>query len=372
MTQVSTARSVGSSTCSVLACLFVCASCGFGDADIVIGHHAEATGAAGSSVGGSMNPSSGACTLPGASGDATYAVGEAGQLEGALRFKAFHSGKCIAPRDCAPHGEHAVEQRSCVAEPCQIWQTRTIEPGWFSLMNMESVDCLDDSGSNLPDGNPIIASDCHLHRNQQWQAICAGDDRWKIVSRESGKLLTVSGGSPDDGAALVQQTDEGLAEQTFRLTLRSQAYASILETSEVMAQTWRVSTELVAADWASPAFDDSSWVDAPGAFGDNSGELGAGGTRWVTPDIWLRREFLVDVEPQRLTLRVHHHGDTQIYLNGVQAFSALGRVNAYRTSDVPAEALANVTLGRNVLAVHSSLSSSGALIDVGLGVFDFN
>ncbi len=59
MSQDSTARSVAPSSCSALVCLFVCASCGFGNADILIGRHAEATNAGGSASAGAGGASAG-------------------------------------------------------------------------------------------------------------------------------------------------------------------------------------------------------------------------------------------------------------------------------------------------------------------------
>lgn len=379
------------------ALLLTLAGCEVGSPGISIGHHtARDTGAGGAvdvPVHAPVNvpidvPSAGAdggaqgepppvsipgtgCILAADSRDESYAIGAAARLEGGLRLEAGPSGNCLTPQVSAPGGAPTVEQRSCAAQPNQIWQVRPATSGWFSLVNLERADCLDVSGGDSAPGTPVIVSGCDQSVNQEWQAICAGNDTWQIVSHLGGLALQVTDASRQGGAVLVQEVVQGLPEQAFRVTLRLHAYWSLVDTSEEVGQPWRFSEGPVDETWASPSFDDSSWSEALGPFGDDAAEVSPRGTRWQSPEIWLRRGFSFDPPKGPLSLRVYHRGNTQIYLNGVEAFSGVGPPGGYRVSEVSAEALASVVPGFNVLAVHSLTGDAGAFVDAGLGVFDF-
>ncbi len=375
------------------ALLLTLTACEVGAPGILIGHHTPRdsgvggavdvpidvpidvppTGAGGGAVGeppAVSTPTTG-CTLTAGLGDESYAIGDAARIRGVLRLEAVPSGNCLAPQDRAPGGAPAIEQRGCAQEPSQIWQVGAATSGWFSLVNLERADCLDLSGGDSSPGTPVIVSGCNQSVNQEWQAICAGDDTWKIFSHLSGLVLQVTDGSIEGGAALVQQVDQGLSEQAFRITLRAQAYWSLVDTSEEVGQPWRFSEGPIDETWASPFFDDSSWGEALGPFGDDAVEVLPRGTHWQSPEIWLRRGFSFELPASPLSLRVYHRGETQFYLNGVEAFSNVEPPGAYRVSEVSAEALAALVPGFNVLAVHSRASDARAFVDAGLGFFQF-
>jgi hypothetical protein len=56
--------------------------------------------------------------------------------------------------------------------------------------------------------------------DQQWQVVAVGSN-YKLVNRNSGLALTVSGASTSDGAQIVQQAYTGASSQLWSLVLVS-------------------------------------------------------------------------------------------------------------------------------------------------------
>jgi hypothetical protein len=132
-------------------------------------------------------------------------------------------------------------------------------------------------------------------------------------------------------------------------------------------QTWRYTTTKPADGWQNPDFDDASWQRGPGGFGEPSTPGSNVRTTWKTPDIWLRRTFdLPAGKLDGLSLSIHHDEDAEIYLNGVQVFTARGYITDYITQPLDNKALAALHSGKNTLAVHCKQTGGGQYIDVGL------
>jgi xylan 1,4-beta-xylosidase len=141
----------------------------------------------------------------------------------------------------------------------------------------------------------------------------------------------------------------------------------ILETSRERAQPWRYTFEKPADNWTRPDFDDSDWQSGPGGFGTEGTPGAVVGTKWSTPDIWLRREFRAPAEkPASPAWLVHHDEDTEVYLNGVPAASFPGYVAAYTLYHAEPTALAALKPGNNLIAVHCHQTTGGQYVDVGL------
>ena len=104
----------------------------------------------------------------------------------------------------------------------------------------------------------------------------------------------------------------------------------VVPTSRRAATSWRYTLGRPADSWADPGFDDSSWTSAPGGFGSPGVPGVSPRTDWRTPDIWLRREFILppEVDPATLTLSVYHDEDAEISLNGLPA----AHLSRFRTS----------------------------------------
>jgi Tol biopolymer transport system component len=95
------------------------------------------------------------------------------------------------------------------------WRPST--SGFDTLVPRHSQKCLDVNGGSPDDGASIIQWQCHGGANQQWRLEVAGDGYSRIVSRHSGKCLDVNGGSLDDSASIIQWSCHGGANQNWLL-----------------------------------------------------------------------------------------------------------------------------------------------------------
>ncbi len=158
-------------------------------------------------------------------------------------------------------------------------------------------------------------------------------------------------------------------EHTTDLLNRPQNSSSVevIPTSRRTGQSWRYTMARPPRDWMLPAFDDQKWKTGRGGFGKQGTPSLRQGTDWQTQDIWLRRAFVLKELPIRdLKLSLLYDEDTEVYLNGVLAFSVKGFSKTYR--DVPISPAAQKTLkkGENLLAIHCWNDGGGQAIDAGL------
>ena len=142
----------------------------------------------------------------------------------------------------------------------------------------------------------------------------------------------------------------------------------VIPTSQTEPQTWRFTTAKPADGWEKPDFDDASWKEAPGGFGEPSTPGSKVRTEWKGPDIWLRREIeLPKAKLDGLALSIHHDEDAEIFLNGKLIAAVKGYTTEYTAVPLDQKALAAaVDPGENVLAVHCHQTGGGQYIDVGL------
>ena len=140
----------------------------------------------------------------------------------------------------------------------------------------------------------------------------------------------------------------------------------IVPTSEEQAQLYRYTTTPPPPGWQQPDFDDQTWQEAPGAFGQGSNKI-LTRTAWQTSDIYLRRTFFLAAVEDGLLLRVAYDDDARIYINGVEAAACSGHSDgAYRHVTPFQPARDALRIGNNVLAVHCHQGGGGQYIDVGL------
>ena len=142
---------------------------------------------------------------------------------------------------------------------------------------------------------------------------------------------------------------------------------TVVPTSAQEPVAWRYQTQAPSDDWMQPGFDASSWTEGPGGFG-TSGTPGAVvRTVWNTPNIWLRREFVMpEGKWSDLQFRMHHDDDAEVYVDGVLATRAPGFVRAYEIFPIRTKANELLKPGKHILAVHCKQIRGGQYIDVGL------
>lgn len=138
------------------------------------------------------------------------------------------------------------------------------------------------------------------------------------------------------------------------------------------AGSWRYTSDTPSPDssgraWFEAAFDDSGWSKGLAGFG-TKGTPGARiGTEWSSGEIWLRRNFTLDVTPKgKLALSIHHDEDADVYFNGVKVASLSGYTTDYRVVSLSADALAAIKPDSNTIAIHCRQSRGGQYIDCGI------
>ena len=119
-------------------------------------------------------------------------------------------------------------------------------------------------------------------------------------------------------------------------------------------------------NWFEIAFDDSKWRKGRSGFGSPGTPGSKVRTPWHSSDIWLRRDFRFDTIPGKLTLKIHHDEDAEVYLNGKQIKTFKGFLKQYTEIDVTEECLDVLQTGRNTLAIHCKQTGGGQYIDAGL------
>jgi hypothetical protein len=141
----------------------------------------------------------------------------------------------------------------------------------------------------------------------------------------------------------------------------------LIPTAREQAQTWRYTTDKPADGWEQPGFDDASWKEASGGFGEATTPGSKVRTPWKTSDIWLRRTVeLPSGAADGLSLMIHHDEDVEVYLNGQLVFTAKGFITDYALVPLDGKTAAAAKAGKNTLAVHCLQKAGGQYIDVGL------
>jgi hypothetical protein len=141
----------------------------------------------------------------------------------------------------------------------------------------------------------------------------------------------------------------------------------LLETSKKKPQPWRYTTTAPAANWSTPEFDDSGWKRSPGGFGTQETPGAVVRTEWKTPQIWLRRNFILDQEPAGVVLlNIHHDEDAAVYINGVLAAKLNDWTTQYTSIPINTSARNSLQVGENLIAVHCQQKAGGQFIDVGV------
>lgn len=142
---------------------------------------------------------------------------------------------------------------------------------------------------------------------------------------------------------------------------------TLVPTSEEKPATWRFTTEKPAANWSATDFDDSSWKQGPGGFGEPTTPGAVVRTPWKSSDIWVRRVVeLRDNLPAKIVLRMHHDEDATVYLNGVLASQTTGYTSEYEVAEILPAARSALHSGKNVIAIHCLQTKGGQYIDAGL------
>lgn len=131
--------------------------------------------------------------------------------------------------------------------------------------------------------------------------------------------------------------------------------------------TWKYTFQKPDSNWFEPHFSDAGWKEGAAGFGTIRTPGAVVTTLWDTDDIWLRRNFELNLnDVDGLKLEVHHDEDAEIYLNGILAASLPKYIEHYEQFDILPDALRALRQGTNSMAVHCHQTTGGQFIDVGL------
>jgi hypothetical protein len=173
---------------------------------------------------------------------------------------------------------------------------------------------------------------------------------------------------------VVKMDEKRITEAARKLYQPPPEMRVIVQSSEFSPQEWRYTTEKPNDRWFEVDFDDRDWKAGQAGFGaKGSPRLNKTiRTEWNTPDIWIRRTFDIEGEPEsgRLMLLIQHDEDAEVYLNGEQVKSVQGHVRHYKPVLLDKRATQHLRKGRNTIAVHCRQTEGGQHIDVGLTQID--
>ena len=138
----------------------------------------------------------------------------------------------------------------------------------------------------------------------------------------------------------------------------------IIPTSQKDPQRWRDTTDAPPEGWTAANFDDQSWKEGMGAFGNDVPHH----TDWKSADIWIRRTWTLPAGSfHHLEFNLMHDEDIEVYVDGVLAAKEPGYINGYDVFEIKPEALALLKPGAKVtIAAHCHQTVGGQGIDVGL------
>jgi hypothetical protein len=147
----------------------------------------------------------------------------------------------------------------------------------------------------------------------------------------------------------------------------------VIPAADTQPAPWHYTTAKPADDWAKSEFDDSTWQTGNGGFGTANTPGAAVGTRWSTPDIWLRRTVELDKRNlSALNAWLHHDEDAEVYINGELALRARGFSTSYDAVPLNARGMAALKPGKNLIAIHCHQTVGGQYIDFGLVELEAN
>jgi hypothetical protein len=158
-----------------------------------------------------------------------------------------------------------------------------------------------------------------------------------------------------------------------------QPFKSLLPPSHTTAgQVWKYTTSTPPDRWWQAGFDDASWSQGKGAFGErpppgwafgvpSSYPARYIGTAWTNRELWLRRSFRLDGSvPQKPLLLTHHQGPAEVYLNGRRIYRSDRSLPSYGLFPLDSEAVKAFQRGENTIAVHARKSKEPGFIDLGI------
>lgn len=144
----------------------------------------------------------------------------------------------------------------------------------------------------------------------------------------------------------------------------SAEYKTVLAAANEKPYTCKYTEAEPAKEWATAQFDDSSWKTGTAPFSDDKS---AAKILWTSKNIWVRRAFTINnLDFNKLSLKLHHDDDVEVYLNGEKIAEQSGANGDLQYFPLNADAVSKLKKGENILALHCTNTGGGAWLDAGL------
>lgn len=141
----------------------------------------------------------------------------------------------------------------------------------------------------------------------------------------------------------------------------------VVKTSEQGDWTGKYTTRKPAAGWEKAGFNEAGWKEGPAAFGTQENETTAK-TQWGEEFIWVRRHAALDEDLQgkNIYLEYSHDDDVVIYVNGIKVVDTGNACKKHQLVKLPAEVVATLKKGDNLIAAYCHNRAGNGLLDFGL------
>jgi len=190
------------------------------------------------------------------------------------------------------------------------------------------------------------------------------------AKRHSGRINYVDVGLYGHRRSYEDYTLDPTFQQRFNLLLPP--------SHATHGQLWKYTTAAPASQWMKDGFDDASWSQGKGAFGELPPPEWSFGvpasyparyinTSWTNREIWMRRSFRLEgALPQVPRVLIHHQGPVEVYVNGKLLYHSDRSLPSYGVFALEAKAAQSLRIGQNQVAVHARKSNQPSFIDVGI------
>lgn len=99
---------------------------------------------------------------------------------------------------------------------------------YYKIINRNSGKALDVTGGSTTLGAALVQNTSGIGYSQQWQFVDAGGGYYKLKNRGSSQLADVNNASQSDGASVIQYTDNGGANQQWRIADAGGGYVKLV------------------------------------------------------------------------------------------------------------------------------------------------
>ncbi|GAB6988147.1 RICIN domain-containing protein [Paenibacillus pini] len=99
---------------------------------------------------------------------------------------------------------------------------------WYKIVNRNSGLVLDVSGQSTLDGGNVIQYTDNGGWNQHWKFVSIGDGNYQLINRKSGKVLAVTNGSIASESNIIQWSSTGGADQQWSLQNTGSGYFKMM------------------------------------------------------------------------------------------------------------------------------------------------